>query len=438
MGRRRYAINLAEPPPGARHRGPATRGVPLDPDVAAACRADPDLEDLLEAELARLKDDRDALRAIFACREPDRDADPFAQLPVNLERLIWSAQKQFKCGDILEEAVLDPRAVLSGVTKLCVTIRTCRQRVAAADDENPADATRDEGLDDATQMFVILVRSQLAARKVVFEHKLTRAAFDWLLGEVEARFVQARAHAGERCGVLAAQSMGEPATQMTLNTFHFAGVSAKNVTLGVPRLNEILNVAKTVRTPSLTIYLADSIKDDEPAARGVQAKLEHTTLGDVTLKTQIVYDPDATDSIVEADKEFVQAYCEVPDEDFDPKAMSPWVLRFELNREVVADKKLRMADVAATVADEYGADLHCIYADDNADSLVLRVRIRSGGAAAGADGAADSANPAAAAADHDDDEWTLLRRVEQAMLSDLRLRGVRLPSGTRRDEARLG
>ena len=48
------------------------------------------------------------------------------------------------------------------------------------------------------------------------------------------------------CGVLAAQSMGEPATQMTLNTFHFAGVSAKNVTLGVPRLNEILNVAKTV------------------------------------------------------------------------------------------------------------------------------------------------------------------------------------------------
>ena len=69
-----------------------------------------------------------------------------------------------------------------------------------------------------------------------------------------------------------------------------------------------------------------------------------------------------------------------------------------------------MADVAATVADEYGADLHCIYADDNADQLVLRVRIRTGG-----DQPQD---------EDDDDEWQLLRRVEQSMLADLRLRGI--------------
>ena len=56
-------------------------------------------------------------------------------------------------------------------------------------------------------------------------------------------------------GALAAQSLGEPATQMTLNTFHYAGVSAKNVTLGVPRLKEIINVSKKPKTPSLTIFL---------------------------------------------------------------------------------------------------------------------------------------------------------------------------------------
>ena len=75
------------------------------------------------------------------------------------------------------------------------------------------------------------------------------------------------------CGVLAAQSIGEPITQMTLNTFHFAGVSAKNVTLGVPRVKEIINVAKNVRTPSLTIYLeereagADEAEGQEVAKR---------------------------------------------------------------------------------------------------------------------------------------------------------------------------
>lgn len=60
-------------------------------------------------------------------------------------------------------------------------------------------------------------------------------------------------------GALAAQSLGEPATQMTLNTFHYAGVSAKNVTLGVPRLKEIINVSKKPKTPSLTIFLAPGL-----------------------------------------------------------------------------------------------------------------------------------------------------------------------------------
>ena len=54
---------------------------------------------------------------------------------------------------------------------------------------------------------------------------------------------------GEAVGVLAAQSMGEPITQMTLNTFHNAGVAAKNVTLGVPRFEELINASKDIKTP---------------------------------------------------------------------------------------------------------------------------------------------------------------------------------------------
>lgn len=66
---------------------------------------------------------------------------------------------------------------------------------------------------------------------------------------------QAVAFPGEMIGTVAAQSIGEPTTQMTLNTFHFAGVSAKNVTLGVPRLIEIINIAKNIKTPSLSVHL---------------------------------------------------------------------------------------------------------------------------------------------------------------------------------------
>lgn len=72
---------------------------------------------------------------------------------------------------------------------------------------------------------------------------------------------------GEMVGALAAQSLGEPATQMTLNTFHYAGVSAKNVTLGVPRLKEIINVSKKPKTPSLTVFLTGQAARDAEKAK---------------------------------------------------------------------------------------------------------------------------------------------------------------------------
>src|ERR1700742_4432764 len=111
-------------------------------------------------------------------------------------------------------------------------------------------------------MFRMHVRGTFATRRGLEKFHLTREAFDWVLGEVEAKFNQSVVHTGEMCGTLAAQSIGEPATQMTLNTFHYAGVSSKNVTLGVPRLKEIINVATNIKTPSLSVYLDPDISND--------------------------------------------------------------------------------------------------------------------------------------------------------------------------------
>jgi DNA-directed RNA polymerase II subunit RPB1 len=65
-----------------------------------------------------------------------------------------------------------------------------------------------------------LLRSSLSSRQVLEEHRLIHVAFNWLCGQIETRFEQAQVQAGEMVGALAAQSLGEPATQMTLNTFH--------------------------------------------------------------------------------------------------------------------------------------------------------------------------------------------------------------------------
>ena len=71
---------------------------------------------------------------------------------------------------------------------------------------------------------------------------------------IRERFLQSIAPAGEPVGALAAQSIGEPTTQMTLNTFHLAGVSDKNVTLGIPRLRELLDITSNIKTPLMTVY----------------------------------------------------------------------------------------------------------------------------------------------------------------------------------------
>jgi DNA-directed RNA polymerase II subunit RPB1 len=113
---------------------------------------------------------------------------------------------------------------------------------------------------------------------------------------------------GEMVGNIAAQSMGEPATQMTLNTFHFAGVSSKNVTLGVPRLKEVINIAKNIKTPSTNIFLKSEYQQDKNAVQEVQTIIEHATLAHVIKSTQIYYDPDPEHPIITDDEDFVSMY----------------------------------------------------------------------------------------------------------------------------------
>jgi len=75
----------------------------------------------------------------------------------------------------------------------------------------------------------------------------------WLHARVHAVKCVCAVHAGSTVGAFGAQSIGEPGTQMTLKTFHFAGVASMNVTLGVPRIKEIINAAKNISTPIITV-----------------------------------------------------------------------------------------------------------------------------------------------------------------------------------------
>ena len=77
--------------------------------------------------------------------------------------------------------------------------------------------------------------------------------------------------------------------------------------------------------------------------------------------------------MIREDQEFVNVYYEMPD--FDPSRISPWLLRIELDRKRMTDKKLTMEQIADKINQGFGDDLNCIFNDDNAEKLILRIRI---------------------------------------------------------------
>ncbi|XLS72006.1 hypothetical protein HN51_028871 [Arachis hypogaea] len=354
-----------------------------------------ELRNLLEDEFEMLEHDRHLL-----ANEIATTGTSSLPLPVNLKRLIRNAQKTFKI-DFRRPSDMDPIEIVEAVDKLQE-----RLKVVPGDDLLSQEAQK-----NATVLFNILLRSTLSSKRVLQEYKLSREAFEWLVGEIESRFQQSLVTAGEMIGCVAAQSIGEPATQMTLNTFHYAGVSAKNVTLGVPRLTEIINVAKRIKTPSLSVYLKPEVSRTSEEAKRVQCDLELTTLRRVTQATEVWYDPDPLYTVIEEDVDFVKLYNEMPDEEVALERMSPWLLRIELNREMMVDKKLSMADIAEEIKHVFDDDLKCIFNDDNAEKLILRIRIMN-----------DEAHRGEIQDDSADDVF--LKRIESSMLTEMTLRGI--------------
>ena len=389
------------------------RGKPyLEPSVISKVSHDIQARDLFREEFEQLAEDQERLREIMWNREPSgaRAADKTLPLPVNFARMIWNAQGEYNI-DKSKPTDLDPRVVVDKVRKLLK-----RLIIVSGEDHLSIEAQ-----ENATLLFKIKARAALASKVVTLKHRLSVEAFDWLIGEVEARFNRAKVNAGEMCGVLAAQSIGEPATQMTLNTFHYAGVSSKNVTLGVPRLKEIINGAKNIKTPSLTVHLDDDHRYDKKSATEVLAHLEYTTLKDISVETRIVYDPNpgvAPYSVIEEDQEFVESYYQLPDEEIRPELLSPWLLRLELNANIMQFKGITFEEITEKIKEEFGDDLVCIHNDENADKAILRLRLVREKAPVQGEGEEEEA------AEDDMDEDVFLRKLETALLTTMPLRGL--------------
>ena len=170
-----------------------------------------------------------------------------------------------------------------------------------------------------------------------------------------------------------------------VDTFHFAGVASKsNVTRGVPRIEEILSLSSEPKNPSLTIYLKEEEETQKEKAQTIMYMIEHTKLVEIVKSIEICFDPDDLNTLITEDKDTIQQYrafesmvasCAEVNLANDENEKSKWIIRMEMDPEIMLEKNITMDDVNFTLNNCYENQINCVYSDYNADKLVFRIRM---------------------------------------------------------------
>lgn len=191
--------------------------------------------------------------------------------------------------------------------------------------------------------------------------------------EEQAR--NAGAAPGEMVGAIAAQSIGEPTTQLTLNTFHHAGVAAKNVTLGVPRIKELIDCTRKMKTPVMRLVTKPSFD----SGRGLQtlcAALPQLSLGSIVESSCVIREDDYFGSCLGGLDHYV-ASREHLLQPVAPDEFNPFVLRFQLTPKPLLHRSMVPADVAEVIAGYLAGAAQLTWAEPTMEEWFVRVRLLS-------------------------------------------------------------
>jgi DNA-directed RNA polymerase II subunit RPB1 len=208
-------------------------------------------------------------------------------------------------------------------------------------------------------------------------------------------------------GVIAAQSIGEPSTQLTLNSFHGAGISdASKAVRGVPRLNEILSVTKNIKTPVMRIFLDEKVRSDKDKCISIMNDIRTIRFKDIISNTKIYFDPDNLQTTVKDDEKLVEFYNEFAK--FDSNNIeSPWILRLEFDRTKMHHFNLDMITLYNVLDNFYDNKINCMFSDDNSKQLIFRIKLE----------ASDKSSS--------DDLLTDLKALEHNIMETLVIKGIK-------------
>ncbi|MCK5592801.1 DNA-directed RNA polymerase subunit A'/A'', partial [Candidatus Bathyarchaeota archaeon] len=212
---------------------------------------------------------------------------------------------QFKYGEDGVDPAKSDHGKAVNVSRLVEQIRILSKRGKAASQQYIEECLK-KTKDNLTPALFEELKSELT------ETGLTQEAVNQAVTSTLDNYKHALVEPGEAVGIVSAQSIGEPGTQMTLRTFHYAGVREQNVTLGLPRLIEIVDARRTPSTPIMTIHLDREHRKSRKKATEVAREIICTTARDITKRAYL--DPEQEEVVVELDVSRMEDRCVTLDE----------------------------------------------------------------------------------------------------------------------------
>lgn len=274
-------------------------------------------------------------------------------LPVNINRIIDNTKNSGNKDSILNE----PEYIIKTIENILLPDK-CRLYSMTEDEmkNNSSPKSIDDKLSKTA--FKYALYEALAPKKCINVYKLSKKQLDSISEQIISSFNRSVVEPGEMVGILGAQSLGEPVTQMVLNAFHNTGIGGLGgANLGVPRMQEVFSLSKNMKAPFMMVYLDKDHREKKDYANKIASYIKFTTIQDLRTNIEIYYDPKpySKDGFMEKDNVFNIFYAFQQSKSCCLNKVDglPWLMRIEFDKEKMMNKEVSLLDIKSRFCVEW-------------------------------------------------------------------------------------
>lgn len=268
-------------------------------------------------------------------------------IPVNLQRIINNSKNMVSSNT---KSDLDPKYIISEIERALECTNTVVMCMHPNDRTNPKSVKYNDDKICKTVLRIAMYEI-LAPKRCIVEYGFDKQIFDKTIANIITGYNKNIVEAGTMVGLIAAQSMGECLTQMTLNTFHSAGLSAiATTTSGIPRIIELMSLAKAIKTPQMILYLKKEHMDNRGMANRIASYVNHVTIESLRQDIKCIYNPNPSkpggyrerDNVIGSFYSQSKNGCQADFENL------PWLFRIVMDKEKMLEKEVTLLDIKSS------------------------------------------------------------------------------------------